>query len=83
MQEVLYLCDGNVETCSKTGCYKRGWECRHTTDAAHVINRRAVAGLFLTKQETFGRPMMNRGCSASAAPYFIFSISCFSHSNSR
>ena len=38
MQEVLYLCDGNVETCSKTGCYKRGWECRHTTNVAHAIN---------------------------------------------
>lgn len=38
MQEVLYLCDGNVETCSKTGCYKRGRECRHTTDIAHAIN---------------------------------------------
>ncbi len=38
MQEVLYLCDGNVENCSKTGCYKRGRECRHTTNAAHAIN---------------------------------------------
>lgn len=38
MQEILYLCDDNVETCSKTGCYKRGWECRHTTDVAHAIN---------------------------------------------
>lgn len=55
MQETLYLCDGNVETCSKTGCYKRGFECRHTTDVAHAINRRAVAGLFLTEQETFGK----------------------------
>lgn len=38
MQETLYLCDGNVEMCSKTGCYKRGFECRHTTDVAHAIN---------------------------------------------
>lgn len=37
MQEVLYLCDGNVETCSKTGYYKRGRECRQTTDVAHAI----------------------------------------------
>lgn len=37
MQETLYLCDGNVETCSKTGCYKRGFECRHTTDVSHAI----------------------------------------------
>lgn len=36
---VLYLCDGNVPTCSKTGCYKRGRECRHTTDVAHALNK--------------------------------------------
>lgn len=35
---VLYLCDGAVETCQKTSCYKRGHECCHTTDEAHAIN---------------------------------------------
>lgn len=38
MTETLYLCDGAVESCTKTGCYKRGHECRHTTDAAHALN---------------------------------------------
>lgn len=35
---VLYLCDGAVEDCLKTSCYKRGHECRHTTDAVHALN---------------------------------------------
>lgn len=35
---VLYLCDGAVETCPKTSCYKRGHECRHTTDVTHALN---------------------------------------------
>lgn len=35
---ILYLCDGAVEACPKTGCYKRGHECRHTTDATHALN---------------------------------------------
>lgn len=35
---VLYLCDGSVEDCPKTSCYKRGHECRHTTDIAHALN---------------------------------------------
>lgn len=35
---VLYLCDGAVEDCPKTSCYKRGHECRHTTDVAHALN---------------------------------------------
>ena len=29
---VLYLCDGAVED------YKRGHECRHTTDVTHALN---------------------------------------------
>ena len=28
---ILYLCDGAVEACPKTSCYKRGHECCHTT----------------------------------------------------
>ena len=35
---VLYLCDGSVEDCPKTSCYKRGHECRHTTDVTHALN---------------------------------------------
>ena len=35
---VLYLCDGAVEACPKTSCYKRGRECRHTTNAVHALN---------------------------------------------
>lgn len=27
---ILYLCDGNVDSCRKTACYKNGGECRHT-----------------------------------------------------
>ena len=34
----LYLCDGEVPSCSKTACYKRGLECRHTTDVTHALN---------------------------------------------
>lgn len=35
---VLYLCDGAVEDCTKTSCYKRGHECHHTTDVTHALN---------------------------------------------
>ena len=34
----LYLCDGEIPSCGKDECYKRGRECRHTTDAAHALN---------------------------------------------
>jgi len=37
-ETVLYLCDGDVPGCRKTGCYKRGGECRHTTDISHALN---------------------------------------------
>ena len=30
---IFYLCDGDIPTCRKDECYKRGGECRHTTDA--------------------------------------------------
>lgn len=36
---LLYLCDGDVPACGKDECYKRGGECRHTTDAAHALNQ--------------------------------------------
>lgn len=35
---ILYLCDSDVPACRKDKCYKRGGECRHTTDVAHVLN---------------------------------------------
>ena len=34
----FYLCDGDVPECKKTGCYKNGGECRHTSDPIHAIN---------------------------------------------
>jgi len=38
---VLYLCDGNVESCRKTSCYKNGGECKLTihqeNSLTHVI----------------------------------------------
>ncbi len=84
MQEILYLCDDNVETCSKTGCYKRGWECRHTTDVAHAINLEGSRRFVPDQAGNLWETNDEQGwCSASAAPYFIFLISSFSHSNSR
>ncbi len=35
---ILYLCDGDIPTCRKDECYKRGGEYRHTTDADHALN---------------------------------------------
>lgn len=35
---ILYLCDGDVPACGKNECYKRGGECRHTTDVTHALN---------------------------------------------
>ena len=35
---ILYLCDGDIPTCRKDECYKRGGECRYTTDADHALN---------------------------------------------
>lgn len=38
---ILYLCDGNVDSCRKTACYKNGGPCRHTVkqenSKTHVI----------------------------------------------
>lgn len=33
----LYLCDGTVEGCKKTMCYKNGGECHHTSDPGHSM----------------------------------------------
>ena len=34
----FYLCDGNVENCQKTECYKFGGECRHTENEKNAKN---------------------------------------------
>lgn len=39
IKAILHLCDGDVPTCRKDECYKRGGECRHTTDATHALNQ--------------------------------------------
>lgn len=40
--KILYLCDGKVDVCSKTGCYKKigntKYACRHTSDINHAKN---------------------------------------------
>ena len=38
VETVFYFCDGEVSDCRKTACYKRGGECRHTTDIFHALN---------------------------------------------
>lgn len=35
--KVFYLCDGNVETCKRTHCYKEGGPCSHTQNDAHAL----------------------------------------------
>jgi len=35
--KTFYLCDGSVETCKCTHCYKTGGPCRHTQNAAHAL----------------------------------------------
>lgn len=37
-RNVFFLCDGAVEGCPKTNCYKVGNECRHTLDENHALN---------------------------------------------
>lgn len=37
-RNVFFLCDGAVEGCPKTNCYKVGNECRHTSDENHALN---------------------------------------------
>lgn len=38
MSRTYVLCDGNVEECTKEGCYKNGGECNHTTNIKHALN---------------------------------------------
>lgn len=35
---VLYLCDGKEESCSKSMCYKNGGPCRYTSKIEHAAN---------------------------------------------
>lgn len=37
--KLLYLCDGNIQTCKKDWCYKNGGECKHTTNEEHARNK--------------------------------------------
>lgn len=37
-EKVFYLCDGEVENCKKTMCYKNGGNCNYTTDISHAKN---------------------------------------------
>lgn len=34
----LFLCDGKVEGCLKTNCFKQGGVCYRTTDVQHAVN---------------------------------------------
>lgn len=34
----VFLCDGNVEDCPKTNCFKHGGVCYHTMDVRHAVN---------------------------------------------
>lgn len=52
MTKTLYLCDGNVENCGKQNCYKRGFECRHTSDEAHAINPSETRRFVLDEEGT-------------------------------
>lgn len=38
-KKIFYLCDGEVEKCRrKSGCYKNGGGCMHTSDVEHAKN---------------------------------------------
>mgnify|MGYP006920202031 CR=1 FL=1 len=52
----LFLCDGKVEECSKTNCFKQGGPCCHTTNINHAKNfqRELLQGENMyTEKETF------------------------------
>ncbi len=41
VEKIFYLCDGNVDACSKRNCFrshKNKNVCKHTTDIKHAIN---------------------------------------------
>lgn len=37
-QRVVYLCDGEKESCSKRNCYRNGGDCKHTPDIKNAKN---------------------------------------------
>lgn len=37
-KRIFYLCDGKVESCNKTLCYKFDGPCKHTENVSHAIN---------------------------------------------
>ena len=37
-KKIFFICDGDVPECKKTGCYKRGGECKWTSDVRHAVN---------------------------------------------
>lgn len=44
-KKIFYLCDGEVPECKKRSCYKRGGECKHTTNIKHAANfRKSIKG---------------------------------------
>ena len=41
--KILYLCDGELEKCRmKSGCYKNGGDCMHTSNIEHAKNFKKV-----------------------------------------
>lgn len=37
-KKIFFICDGDVPECKKTGCYKRGGECKWTSDVRHAVS---------------------------------------------
>lgn len=37
-KKIFFICDGDVPECEKTECYKRGGECKWTSDFRHAVN---------------------------------------------
>ena len=37
-KKIFFICDGDVPECEKTECYKRGGECKWTSDVRHAVN---------------------------------------------
>ncbi len=45
IEKIFYCCDGEIESCKKTHCYKIGGECRHTANPEHAVNfQKSVSG---------------------------------------
>lgn len=37
-EKILYLCNGEKESCNKRNCYKNGGPCMHTSEIESAIN---------------------------------------------